>query len=440
MVVKPIYSTQITVPVKWKLLDESGLEMPLLLLNRSLATTEFTLQVEDNGSTESYAFYCEILCYPPSLSCPQSFFFSLEKFGIRTDYSRSPRLLPKIRCRKQGEEKWNLIEKQGGGLFTATIKHKDDVHEVQAFYELNGEPFLSSPILVVYNHWQKFDMKKNCEIDLEQLLLKKIFRAKLDFQQSDLMATIQLLNNNGFAVAATEIELKKEEYDTTNWFHKDYYTNFTSPELLPGQYQVNIAAKDLGIQFAHIITVVDDGKQIWPKIFGSNADAVTFSLSSTDARKNAEHNAGTPCEYHRNLQLLSNGLYKYDFTKVLQNWFHAQKTELGFSGKFKVIDENQYRAVIGLYPDVRRNDQSRFTPRIPLPYSILTNIDDQRESPAAFLPEIINKIALTVDGPDPTRLRLVCKKWLKAIPLALIIVVTSTRCTIDAWDLGLPRS
>lgn len=438
--INPINSK--SVPLKWKLLDHLGQDLGLVFLNGSLTTTEFTLQVENNGSMEKYIVYCDILAYPRALPIPQAYFSSFETFRIYADYSRSSRFYPKVRCRIQGTENWNLLEKKGTDPFTATIKHKDDVYEVQAFYEINGEPFLSSPILVVDRHWQRFDMKKHCNIDLEQLSLKKIFCAKFGFHQEDLIATIRSIDTDG--VLGNEIELKKENSSTTNWGYSSHYTNFTSSVLLPGQYQVKFTAKKYGINFTHNLTVAGDGKETWPKNFGSNLDAVTFSLSTSELREDDDYYGG-PVEvvhyFHRKMQLLSKGQYKYDKTETYHDACYGQQQndEIGFSGKFRIIEENQFRAVLGLHPESKRIGPSSFRPREPLSESISKDINDQLESPAAFLPEIINKIASALDARSQSNLRFVCKKWLNAIPLTITVVVTSTKCAIDDWRQVLNR-
>jgi hypothetical protein len=425
-----------SVPIQWKLLDTSGAVIPLTFLNGSLTTREFTLQVDDNGTTNTYEFICRILAYPRSLPSPRAEFKSFEKFRIYTGYSNSSLFDPKIRYRKQNTDQWTLSNASG----IITISDKNDVYEVQAFYENNGEPFLCSPILIVDGHWKKFNMDHHCQIDLADLSLKKIFRAKINFQQSDLIATIQSTDNT--IDDNKEIELQKVELSDVYWGIISNYTNLTSPVLLPGQYQLKIIAKNLNITFTHTITVDGDSKEQWPIIFGSNTDAVKYVLSLTEIHEDCDYYGGPVDVHHhfnRVLQLLPKGQYKYDKVERYQNSVYnsAEKNEFGYSGHYRILEENQYRAIVGLSPEVRRTGTSNFTARKSISKE---NVDDQRQAPAIFLPEIISKISsFEFVGRDRAKLRLVCKKWLNAIPLNLIIVITNHGCTIEDWGIVLYR-
>ncbi len=439
MDVRTIATNSESTPLQWKLLDAAGQELQLACLNGSLTTREFTLQVEDNGTTNVYIFTCRILAYPRALPSPRSEFSTFDKFKIYTGYSNESTFEPKIRYRKQHAAQWIL----GDASHTVTISNKYDVYEVQAFYENNGEPFLCSPILLVDRHWLLFDCETHCQIDLEELSLRKRIRAKINFQQTDLIATIRSIDNANTINNNREIVLQKEEQSSMYWGYFSYYTYFSSAALDPGQYQFTLLAKNLNIATTRTITVLGDNKPTWPTIFGSTTDVVKYSLSSTEVQEGEDYYGGpvdVPHDLCRELQLFSRGRYKYTKTDTYQHTYYATecKNELGFSGQYRIIEKDQYRAVIGLYPETRRTAETNFASRQPLPDNILKdNVDEQRAAPTIFLPEIIGKISHVTVG--RAKLRLVCKKWLNAIPLYVVVVVTNSRCTMVDWDLVLNR-
>eukprot|EP00029_Vermamoeba_vermiformis_P006614 TRINITY_DN2644_c0_g1_i1.p1 TRINITY_DN2644_c0_g1~~TRINITY_DN2644_c0_g1_i1.p1 ORF type:complete len:367 (-),score=34.85 TRINITY_DN2644_c0_g1_i1:42-1142(-) len=329
---------------------------------------------------------------------------------------------PKKRSRRKGEEEWVIGER-------VTFDTVNDIRECQVFYKLNGGIIVSSPILEVTCMANDFDIKKDSEINYEEMIVnRQLFitvRATMLYR-TNIKSTMRLIDPIDHSEYNKVVPVSTEK----NIIGEDF------PLISGATYEFKIHVENLGVSYSMIIQVpliVPVDNILWTSLF-QTADQITFHYGRSKKVDRGGWTQETDIE-GTELTLYKKGAFKCKSTYIP---YAYARTETGiiYGGSFTLKRKSANDSVnlrIDLMKRYNRKDQLK--PAVTLS-PIVSPLDEQVPAPLR-LPELVKLIAYHAPYAH-LHYRQVCKMWYQLIQPTISGTVTAQSIQIVGLT-ELPR-